>query len=166
MYNSFCFLLTTKFKIILTFKFRKYFIQTVQENEVQFDSIILEKAEEKDFNIAYEINEKWNQKIANEREVRLQLEKEAKKLLVLEALERKNVREEEIKLEVEKKVQELKIITSTFVTKENIDVVLNEVLNTTVDYNRALDLQGNWSIDDDYQLNRKKHLSKHNTEIV
>ncbi|XP_011498150.1 PREDICTED: probable 28S ribosomal protein S26, mitochondrial [Ceratosolen solmsi marchali] len=123
---------------------RKYFIQTTKELETRYESSFIQQMEDKDFDINFKINEEWNKNIANQREVRLQSEKETKKLKVLEALQRKQVREEQINFEVEKKIQELKKITHKFITRENIDVVLNEVLNTTIDYNKALDLQGNW----------------------
>ncbi|CAH1783994.1 unnamed protein product [Owenia fusiformis] len=89
-----------------------------------------------------EINDKWNQAIALERkafEEQRRLKEERKKLLYLYNEEKKRLKRQQRAEEIVQREMEA---SKTFITKENLDSVIEQALNSKQDYNFAIDPQG------------------------
>lgn len=111
---------------------------------VELDQAVIDKAEEDDYNNCLKINEQWNVKIAAKRQERLAEEREARKLHILQRIEDKKERDAKKLSEIEQKVREIKQLAPTFITRANIDQAIEDALASIVDYNKALDPDGNW----------------------
>lgn len=119
-------------------------IRIIEQNQIQLDHTVVEKAEEEDYIQCMELNEEWNKKIAAERQVRLQKEKEARRLIALEGIEIKKQKEEEKRLKAIEMVNKAKLLVPTLITRDNIDQAIEEALANVVSHNKALDASGNW----------------------
>ncbi|XP_026763763.1 probable 28S ribosomal protein S26, mitochondrial [Galleria mellonella] len=102
-----------------------------------------QKLEADDWQRCVEINDKWNAQVALERE-----ERRKKELAKMEeyALARMEAKDRELKERIEKASQEIrkqKELSKTFITPENLDAAIDHALANPVDYNFAIDLQGN-----------------------
>ncbi|XP_044268744.1 probable 28S ribosomal protein S26, mitochondrial [Tribolium madens] len=107
------------------------------------DTEQLKKAFEEDFSRCKAINDEWNaelERLRNERIAR-QLEEDVKF-----AENRKQEwlkREKELLAQAEEIVRKEKEIVATFITPETLDEAIEKALNNPVDYNFAIDLEGN-----------------------
>lgn len=112
-------------------------------NKVQFDEKSLKKAEEDDYNRCLELNNQWNEKIKLIRDERLEKEEAAEKLKIFEKIAAKKEEEKKRLEEIEIKVRKAKLEAATFITRKNIDQAIEEALANVVDYNVAIDKNGN-----------------------
>lgn len=124
--------------------FRSHLIQVTKENEVQYDEELLKQAEEKDFQTCSAINDKWNAKVAQLREVRLAEEKQARREQILQSMLEIEENQEKKRQHIDEEIRKAKMEAVTFITAENIDAAIEECLANVVNHNRALDLEGNW----------------------
>jgi len=122
----------------------EYFKTINVQNQIQLDPAIVEKAEEDDFNKCSEINAEWNKKIAEEREKTLESLKEYKKLKILASVERFKEEKKKKQAKVEEEVKKLKTITPTLITRDNIDQAIEDALANPVNYNKAININGEW----------------------
>lgn len=82
--------------------------------------------------------------MAKMREVRLATEREQYKEKVLKKIVKVEEKMEHLKKQADEKIKKAKEESVTFITAENIDAVIEECLANVVNYNRAMDLNGNW----------------------
>lgn len=122
---------------------KKYFISEFQAKELLTNEEAINKAAEEDFIKCKLINDEWNIRIAKDRDIRLAKEAEENKISILQKLIRKEERDKKISQQVTEHIKQLKQDASTFITKENLDEVIKEVLENTVNYEYAIDLNGN-----------------------
>ncbi|KAF7287126.1 mitochondrial ribosomal protein S26 [Rhynchophorus ferrugineus] len=119
----------------LSNKYSTYFQSSLDPEEIL-------KVFKQDFVRCSAINDKWNaeQKILREKRVAEQLEEElnyARNRIELELIK------EEEKLEIiEDIVRKEKIASSDFITPENIDLAIEQAITNEVDYNFAIDTNG------------------------
>lgn len=90
------------------------------------------------------INDEWNAEVAKKREIRLAEMREKRKDYILAQLLRKEQEQEILKEKLNEEIRKIKKESVTFITAENVDAAIEECLANIVDYNRALDLEGNW----------------------
>lgn len=90
-----------------------------------------------------QLNNAWNARIAAEREERLAAKLAARKEHILQRLELAEERRERQLAEVEELVRREKLASATFILKDNLDAAIEHALANPVDYNFAIDLQGN-----------------------
>ena len=131
-----------------------------KQNEIQLDEEHMIKIEEDDYNRCYQINEEWNKKVAAERVIRLEQQRENKRLQILSNIQTKKERDEKIQQEVEEKVRAAKLLLPTLITRENIDQAIEDALAEIVDYNKALNPDGSWYTDTTGLLPVKKEENK------
>ncbi|XP_044735173.1 probable 28S ribosomal protein S26, mitochondrial [Chrysoperla carnea] len=128
----------TQVKSIRHFLIKEFEAQQIKEDEVQV---------KKDFDIDFEkcrkINEEWNSSIIPIREARIQAEKKLAQDIVMQRMithqenlrQKQNISEQIIRAEKER--------SKTYITPENIDAAIEKALNNVVNYNFAIDAQGN-----------------------
>ncbi|XP_028159504.1 small ribosomal subunit protein mS26 [Ostrinia nubilalis] len=90
-----------------------------------------------------ELNEKWNAQVALERE-----ERRKQELVKMEeaALMRMEAKDRELRERIQKASEQIrreKELSSTFITPDTLDAAIDHALANPVDYNFAIDLQGN-----------------------
>ncbi|KAM7358244.1 mitochondrial ribosomal protein S26 [Cochliomyia hominivorax] len=107
-----------------------HFVLTAEQEEAEFQRCLRE-------------NEKWNQEIALIREQRLAREREEKAKYVEERLRLAREREEERMEKIEALVKKEKELSKTFITRENLELAIEQALANPVDYNFSIDLHGN-----------------------
>ncbi|XP_051162954.1 probable 28S ribosomal protein S26, mitochondrial [Leptopilina boulardi] len=121
---------------------RKYFINISDENKIELNSALMEKAKEDDFLACSKINDEWNKKISIERDERLNNEMELKKQKILSAIE-KNKQRKALNLKIaEEEIKKAKELIPTLITNDNIDEAIEKLLKDTVNYNYAIDIDG------------------------
>ncbi|XP_029660899.1 probable 28S ribosomal protein S26, mitochondrial [Formica exsecta] len=123
---------------------RAYLVQVAKENEVQYDHTVIEQAEKEDFQACSVINDEWNAEVAKIREDRLANMREKRKESILQKLLQQEKQEEERRNYIDEHIRKVKEESLTFITAENVDAAIEECLTNIIDYNRALDLKGNW----------------------
>ncbi|XP_072765343.1 small ribosomal subunit protein mS26 [Anoplolepis gracilipes] len=123
---------------------RAYLKQVAKENEVQFDKVLINQAEEEDFQACNAINDEWNAEVAKTREVRLANMKEKRKAHILRKLLGEEKQKKTQRNIIDKRIRKAKEEAPTFITAENVDAAIEKCLTNIVDHNRALDLEGNW----------------------
>ncbi|EFA03392.1 small ribosomal subunit protein mS26 [Tribolium castaneum] len=111
--------------------------------QAKADTEQLKKAFEEDLARCKAINDEWNaelEKVRNER-IAKQLEEDIKfaENRKLELLKR----EEEMLAQAEEIVRKEKELVGTFITPEMLDEAIENAINNPVDYNFAIDLEGN-----------------------
>ncbi|XP_053953434.1 probable 28S ribosomal protein S26, mitochondrial [Anastrepha ludens] len=107
-----------------------HIVLTPEQEEAEFQRCLLE-------------NEAWNQTIAAERNERLQKERERQAVEIRERLEAARLRGEERLERAEEIVRREKELAKTFITRDNLEVAIEQALANPVDYNFSIDLQGN-----------------------
>ncbi|KAJ3653258.1 hypothetical protein Zmor_012519 [Zophobas morio] len=129
----------TAMKSIKQYLTNRYNVQL----QAKSDTEQLKKAFEEDFARCSSINDKWNEQIRKEREVRiakeLQEEIEFSKNRKAEVLRQ---RAEELE-QAEEIVRKEKQAVASLITPEQLDEVIERAINNPVDYNFAIDLDGN-----------------------
>ncbi|XP_063979593.1 small ribosomal subunit protein mS26 [Diachasmimorpha longicaudata] len=123
---------------------REYLVQLVKASQVQFDEASVRKAEEEDYARCCIINEEWNKEVSKTRDIRLAKEKEARKEHTLQMISMKKEKQRLMMEKIEEKVKKAKLEAVTFITPDNIDRAIEEALANVVDYNAAIDKNGNY----------------------
>ncbi|XP_047511309.1 probable 28S ribosomal protein S26, mitochondrial [Pieris napi] len=90
-----------------------------------------------------ELNDKWNKQIASDREERRKKELEAMEEFSLLRMEAKDKALKERIDRASEKIKKEKELSTTFVTRENLEETIENVLANPIDYNFAIDLKGN-----------------------
>lgn len=90
------------------------------------------------------INDEWNAEVGKKREIRLAEMREKRKNSILMSMLKKEQQFEIQKEKLNEQIRKIKKESVTFITAENVDAAIEECLANIVDYNRALDLEGNW----------------------
>lgn len=101
------------------------------------------RAFEEDFIRCKEINDQWNaeQKIIRERQTAKMLQEEIE--LAKSAIAKYKEQQKVQMQQVEEMVRQEKEKSKTYITPDNIDAAIEQALATVVDYNYAIDLEGN-----------------------
>lgn len=123
---------------------RAYLRQIATENKIQSNQVVSGEIEEEDFKICSAINDEWNAEVAMKREIRLAEMREERENMILQRLLRAEKKEKMQKEKLNELVKEIKKESVTYITAENVDNAIEKCLANVVDYNRALDLEGNW----------------------
>lgn len=123
---------------------RRYLRQIGTENEMQSDEGVSEQSEEEDFKVRNAINDEWNAEVAKIREIRLADQRAKRRDFILQHLLREEQWQEMKKEKLNAWVRKAKEDSVTFITAENVDAAIEECLTNVVNYNYALDLNGNW----------------------
>lgn len=89
------------------------------------------------------LNDAWNATIAAERSERLERQLADRQAFILQRLELKEAREAAALAEAEEIVRREKQLSATYILKHNLDAAIEHALANPVDYNFAIDLQGN-----------------------
>lgn len=107
------------------------------------DTQLLKAAYEEDFVRCTEINDRWNAEVRVLREARVAEELNA-------AIEHAKNRKAELEAKNEQKLREAdeivrqeKAKVHTFITRETLDDVIEKAISNPIDYNFAIDLEGN-----------------------
>lgn len=111
---------------------------------MQSDEGVSEQSEEEDFKVCNAINDEWNAEVAKIREIRLADQRAKRRDVILQHLLREEQMQEMKKEMLNEWVRKAKEDSVTFITAENVDAAIEECLTNVVNYNRALDLNGNW----------------------
>ena len=113
------------------------------QDAVQFDEEALKKAEEEDFARCVALNEEWNKRVANTREINHAERIEKRKQVVLENVKIREEEERKLVEAAEAKIRKVKAEAHTFITEADIDDVIAAALTNFVSYNVAIDKEGN-----------------------
>ncbi|XP_014205448.1 probable 28S ribosomal protein S26, mitochondrial [Copidosoma floridanum] len=122
----------------------KYFKEINKQNEIQLDPAVIEKAEQEDFEKCNQINDEWNKQIAADREIRLAKENEEKRLKIMLNIERQKEKKKLLQEQADDKIKKLKILSSTIITRKNIDEAIENALENPINYNKAINIDGEW----------------------
>lgn len=104
--------------------------------------IISPEQMEEEFRQCSEVNDKWNAQIAQVRNQRLAIEREAQRELILQRLDAKKDRTASRRISAEELVRLEKERVKSLITPANIDQAIEQALAETKDYNFAIDLSG------------------------
>jgi small subunit ribosomal protein S26 len=121
---------------------RNYLREEVQNKKLQAELAFTPTDEEAEFQRCLEINEKWNSEIVKVRDERIAKERLERIKYIGERLEDKARREQDRRMRFESQIKKEKEISSTFITRENIDKAIEDALAMKVDYNFAVNLEG------------------------
>lgn len=108
----------------------------------QADTEQLKKDFDEDFLRCQKINNEWNEVIRKQREERLAKELKADIEFAKNRLAERIKKKEEVLAKAEEIVRREKEQSKYFVTPENIDRAIEEAINNPIDYNFAIDLNG------------------------
>jgi small subunit ribosomal protein S26 len=122
---------------------RQYLREEVINKNLQAELAFTPTDEEAEFQRCLEINQKWNTEIVKIRDERIAKERNERFKYIGERLEDKAKREEERRMRFESRIKKEKELSSTFITRENIDKAIEDALAMKVDYNFAVTLDGN-----------------------
>ncbi|XP_067012915.1 small ribosomal subunit protein mS26 [Anabrus simplex] len=123
---------------------RAFLKEQVQASYMTVDtSLDKERLEAEDFARCMKINDEWNAKIVKIREERLAKQAELTKEKVIQKIIQEEEKEKQTLEEIERIVREEKEKAKSYITADNIDEAIEKALNTEVDYNFAIDLDGN-----------------------
>lgn len=125
---------------------RMFLRQEVLKASLPSTTSLLHKSPEQvqaEFDQALQINNEWNAECAKVRAARMEKKLKEQQQYVLERLAAKEEREEEQRLKVREVIEMQKEQVKHFITEENIDEAIERALANVVDYNFAIDLDGN-----------------------
>lgn len=125
---------------------RMFLRQEVLKASLPSTTSLLHKSPEQvqaEFDQAFQINNEWNAECAKIRAARMEKKLKEQQQYVLERLAAKEEREEEQRLKVREVIEMQKEQVKHFITEENIDEAIERALANVVDYNFAIDLDGN-----------------------
>ncbi|KAL0818729.1 hypothetical protein ABMA28_008060 [Loxostege sticticalis] len=137
---------------------RRFFHEEMIKEKSTKDSASSEmslRLEAQEWERCVELNEKWNAQVALERE-----ERRKQELIKMEeyALERMEAKDKELEERIKKaseQIRKQKEIAATFITPETLDAAIEHALANPVDYNFAIDLQGNQFLGRDTPIPQK-----------
>ncbi|CAH2054060.1 unnamed protein product, partial [Iphiclides podalirius] len=101
-----------------------------------------QKLEAEEWEQCVQLNEKWNAQVAAEREERRKKELEAMEEYALKRIEAKDKALRKRIVKASEKIKVQKSLSSTFITPEKLDEAIDYALANPIDYNFAIDLQG------------------------
>lgn len=125
---------------------RSFLREEVMQAKLPSTTSVLLKSPEQiqaEFDEALKINDEWNAECAKVRAVRIESQMKEQEQYVFERLAVKEERDEELRLKVREAIELQKLESKNFITEENIDEAIERALTDVVDYNFALDLDGN-----------------------
>jgi len=111
---------------------------------MQFNETVMKQIEGEDFKACSAINDQWNAEVAKIRDIRLAQQKEMRRNAILQNLLKQEQQQQMVKEKLNEWVRKVKKESVTFITAETVDAAIEECLANVVDYNSALDLDGNW----------------------
>ncbi|CAB3369323.1 Hypothetical predicted protein [Cloeon dipterum] len=124
---------------------RAWFAEELKRQEaVTAAAVAGATGEEAEFQRCLQINEEWNKKVAAERQVRLAAEKAKLTDKILTDLEQDELQKSKRMAEIQQMVEREKDLSSHYITEENIDQAIEEALGQEVNYNFAIDREGNY----------------------
>ncbi|KAF2881367.1 hypothetical protein ILUMI_24810 [Ignelater luminosus] len=135
LYNSY----RTQVKSIKQYLEEKYSL----ENQEAFDEEKHKMEIEEDFIQCSEINDKWNEEIKKSREERVEKELQESIEDAKRRLEKRLKIYAEQRETAEEAVRQVKEASQHFITPDKLDAAIEYAINNPVDYNFALDLDGN-----------------------
>lgn len=108
-------------------------------------SVLLQTPEQvqAEFDESLRINSAWNAECAKVRAGRMEKKMKEQEQYVLERLAAKEERDEERRLKVREAIKLQERDSMHFITEANIDEAIERALANVVDYNFAIDLDGN-----------------------
>ncbi|CAG9768699.1 unnamed protein product [Ceutorhynchus assimilis] len=112
------------------------------KNQASLDPEEILKSFKQDLAVCHEINNKWNKENKILREKRLAEELERDIAFAKNRIEQEIIKEQELFEFTEELVRKEKEASVNFITKENIDDAIDKALAEAVDYNFAIDLNG------------------------
>lgn len=116
---------------------------------LEFEAVQL--LEQKDFDQCFKINQIWNAKLAEEREKRLEIEREQKAAQIAKKLEMKQQRDMMLQERADEEIRIMKKESSRFITAENIDEAIERALDNIIEHNFALDVTGQFLKEEEIQ---------------
>ena len=126
----------------------KYFHKKYNETVKTLETHVVEKNMKKDFEICSYLNDLWNKQVAAARKERLANERVNRMEEIAMKLKEKEERDLQIQKRVDAEIRKAKEESSTFITPKNIDKSIDDALETIVDHNAAIDLNGNFYKDE------------------
>lgn len=126
---------------------RSFFIMKYQEEKAKSNVSTLKEYADEDFLVRYHINKEWNKQVAAEREDRLIAARNVRAEEIMKKLEEKEQRDLKIQREVDAVIRKAKEEAPTFITPDNIDEAIAKALETIVNHNAAIDLEGNYYVE-------------------
>lgn len=112
------------------------------------DAHVVEENMKKDFEVCSYLNDIWNKEVAAVRKERLANERKNRREEIAMKLKEKQDRDLQIQKLVDAEIRKAKEESSTFITPKNIDKTIDDALETIVDHNAAIDLNGNFYKDE------------------
>jgi len=125
---------------------RSYFAAEMQQNKKTSSAdhlVVTPEQEEAEFLETMKINDEWNASIAIIRNKRIEKENQERGEYILTRLDANKLRREEDKERIEEIVKKAKEESKTFITIDTLDQAIENALANVVDYNFAIDAQGN-----------------------
>ncbi|XP_068619760.1 small ribosomal subunit protein mS26 [Battus philenor] len=119
-----------------------------------------QRLEAEEWEQCVKFNEQWNAQVAAEREERRKKELEAMEEYALARMEAKDKELKERIAKASEKIRREKELSSTFITPERVDEVIDYALANPVDYNYALDLHGEKCLGRDTPIPSKEQKQK------
>lgn len=123
---------------------KHYFAEKTKSQTTALDVIEEQKQkEQEDYNRCVKENEIWNAEVAKLREARLEKEQQDTREKILQSLMQHKEQQKLLFTQAEIFVRQEKEKSKTFITAENIDEAIERALVNHVDYNFAIDTEGN-----------------------
>ncbi|XP_077293754.1 mitochondrial ribosomal protein S26 [Arctopsyche grandis] len=126
---------------------RRYFWTEYLAEKNSLTNIHSEKylqEEELELQKRFAANDDWNKQIAVDREAYIEESRKNTADRILNTIMKTEQINEKRSRHVEEQVQKQIELSSTFITLENLDEAIDKCLKDAVDYNFAIDLQGNY----------------------
>nr|XP_033331013.1 probable 28S ribosomal protein S26, mitochondrial [Megalopta genalis] len=127
----------------MTKSLRSFFVNKHIEMRNKSRVITSQEHIDEDFIFRFNVNKKWNEQVAAAREERLKNLRENRTEEILKKMEMKAERDLQIQLRVDATIRKAKEESATFITKDNIDQAIEKAFENIIDYNSAIDLDGN-----------------------
>lgn len=125
-----------------------HYFRTKSLNEKEFINLEkIQKMAQEDFEESNDINNKWNEVRAAIREERFAKERKERKEHIKLRLQKKHEEELERQMLIDMEVKKVKEEVRIIITEENIDEAIEKALETVVDHNAVLHLDGKFKRD-------------------
>lgn len=108
------------------------------------DEASIKKAEDEDFARCLAINDSWNKEVAKQRDARVQEERKVEEEQILLELDAREKEHGDVMRRIDEKIRKLKLDSETFITPENIDEAIEKAMLSVVNYNKCIDIYGNY----------------------
>ncbi|XP_075223113.1 mitochondrial ribosomal protein S26 [Lycorma delicatula] len=123
----------------------RYYLSEQIKSQTTAPEVIAEqlRVEQEDHAKCLKLNDEWNEEVKKMREKRVADEAEERRLKILQEIETIKQQEAEELHYIDTLVRSEKEYSKKYITRKNIDEVLEKVLSETIDYNFCIDLDGN-----------------------